>query len=62
MENTEKRWLTVDQTAEYLNLKPKSIYNKVSRKSKMEFPVKARRFGGKILFDRKEIDQYLEAQ
>ena len=39
------RWLNVEETAFYLNLSPRTLYNRISRKSKNPFPVKPKKEG-----------------
>lgn len=51
--------LTVAQTAEYLNISPRTIYNGVAPHSLNPFPIKPKRIGRKVLFRRKDIDAYL---
>jgi len=57
-----KRWMGVEQLAQYLNLSPRTVYNGIAPKSKAPFPIRARRFGRHVLFDRLEVDRYLESQ
>lgn len=55
-----KRWITVGELAEYLGLSARTIYNRVSPKSKSPFPIKPKRFGRHVLFDIQEVDKLLE--
>lgn len=57
-----KRLLTVEETAQYLGISPRTIYNKVCRKSKVDFPIKPKRVGKSIRFDIREVDNYIESQ
>jgi predicted DNA-binding transcriptional regulator AlpA len=61
MENPQKRWLGVEDAAEYMGMKKKSLYNRTGPKSEDPFPIKCKRLGKKLLFDRLEIDKYLES-
>jgi predicted DNA-binding transcriptional regulator AlpA len=61
MKEIAKRWLRVDEAAEYVGMKRGSLYNGTSKKSKKPFPVRPKRLGRKILFDVHELDQYLES-
>mgnify|MGYP000947268317 CR=1 FL=1 len=54
------RMLSVEQTAEYVGLSPKTIRNRIGRKAKIVFPVKPKRIGGRVLFDIKDLDAYLD--
>jgi excisionase family DNA binding protein len=58
MENL-KRFLSVKETADYLNISPRTIYNKTGRKAKVKFPVKAKRIGRCVRFDIKDLDAYI---
>jgi excisionase family DNA binding protein len=56
-----KRLLTVEQTAIYLGLSPRTIYNAVAPKSKAPFPVKPKRIGKLVRFDIKDLDRYVDS-
>jgi excisionase family DNA binding protein len=56
-----KRLLTVEETATYLGLSPRTIYNAVARKSKNPFPVKPKRIGRLVRFDIRELERYVES-
>lgn len=62
MAEIQKRLLTVKEAAEYLGIKPRTLYNRIYPKSPNPFPVKPKRIGGngRPLFDIKEIDKYLD--
>ena len=66
MQQTEtaspKRWLSVEETAKYLGLAPRTLYNMTGARAQRPFPVKPKRIGRSIRFDRLEIDRYLENQ
>lgn len=51
------RRLTVKETAQRLGLKPKTIYNLLSKKS---FPIPVKRIRGSIGFLERDINKYLE--
>jgi len=57
----QTRLLSVEQTAVYLGLSPRTIYNGVHRKSKKPFPVKPKRIGKLVKFDRQDLDKYIES-
>lgn len=60
-ENTiAKRLLSVEETATYLGISPRTIYNQIGRKSKRKFPVKPKRIGKLVKFDIRDLDQYIE--
>lgn len=56
-----KRLLSVEETASYLGLSDRTIYNQICRKAKKRFPIKPKRIGKRILFDINEIDQYVDS-
>lgn len=56
-----KRLLSVEETAHYLGISPRTIYNKIGRKSKNKFPVKPKRIGKLIKFDKHELDDFINA-
>jgi excisionase family DNA binding protein len=56
-----KRLLSVEETATYLGLSPRTIYNAVARKSKRPFPVKPKRIGRLVRFDIRDLEQYVES-
>ena len=54
------RMLSVDDAARYLGIAAKTIRNRIGPKAKITFPVKPKRIGGRVLFDVKELDGYLD--
>ena len=56
-----KRLLSVEETASYLGISDRTIYNRICRKAKKRFPIKPKRIGKRILFDINEIDQYVDS-
>jgi len=62
MENRiEKRLLSVKETARFLGISPRTIYNGIHRKSKKKFPVKPKRIGKLVKFDIRELESYIES-
>ena len=57
----QRRLLSVEETANYLGLSPRTIYNGVHRKAKKPFPVKPKRIGKLVKFDRLDLDKYIES-
>jgi excisionase family DNA binding protein len=53
----EKRGFTVAQTADYLGISPRTIYNEISRGT---FPIKPRRWGRKPIFRKEDLDRLLD--
>ena len=60
-EPTSKRLLSVRETADYLGLAERTIYNRCAPKSPRPFPVKPKRIGRKLLFDLRELEAYCDA-
>ena len=61
MKTLDKKLLSAEETAEYLGISVRTIYNRTGRKSKVKFPVKPKRIGKLLRFDRKEIDDYIDS-
>ena len=62
----EKRLLNVEETAAYLGLAARTIYNQVAPKAKVPFPIKPKRMGklvkrmGKLVrFDIRDLERYV---
>jgi predicted DNA-binding transcriptional regulator AlpA len=55
------RLLGIDQTAVYLGIAAKTIRNRIGLKAKNPFPVKPKRIGGRVLFDKKELDLFIDS-
>ena len=56
-EPVNHRRLSVKETAERLNISPKTIYNRLSLK---DFPIPVKRVGGSVGFLERDINKYLE--
>jgi len=56
-----KRLLNVVETAAYLNVSPRTIYNGIARKSTKPFPVRCKRIGSKPLFDIRDLEAYVDS-
>jgi len=52
------RMLSVSQAGWYIGIAPQTIRNQLSNKT---FPIKPKKISGKILFDIRDIDAYLDA-
>ena len=55
----KKRLLSVEETAQYLGLSPRTVYNRIGRKAKNPFPIKVKRFMGKPLFYNRDIEAFI---
>jgi hypothetical protein len=49
----------VQETAEYLGVKARTIYNRIGPKAKDPFPVKAKRVGRRVLFDIRDLEAFV---
>jgi predicted DNA-binding transcriptional regulator AlpA len=56
---TVKRLLSVEEAAAYLGISPRSLYNQVAPRAKNPFPVKPKRIGKLVKFDRKDLDAWI---
>ncbi len=57
----ERRLLTVPEAASYLGIAGRTLYNRVGPKAKDPFPVKPKRIGKAVRFDRRDLDQYIDS-
>lgn len=60
METVQKRLLSIKEAAVYIGLSPRTLYNAVAQKSKGPFPVKPKRIGKRVLFDKKDLDNFVD--
>ena len=56
-----RKLLTVEQTAERLGIAAQTIYNGISRRTLKPFPIRAKRWGRKVLFDSTDIESFIES-
>jgi len=54
------RLLCVEDAAEYLNISPKTIRNGLTKNAPSPFPVQPKRFGKRVLFDIRDLDNYVD--
>jgi predicted DNA-binding transcriptional regulator AlpA len=52
-----KRMLNFEELAEYIGLRPQTIKNKFYAG---EFPIPAKKIFSKVLWDKKDVDKYLD--
>ena len=57
--SVRRRLLNVEETALYLNISPKTIYNQTGRKAKRRFPVPFKKFGRRVLFDIRDLQKFV---
>lgn len=58
---THKRFLSVQETAQYLGISPSTIYNRISRRSEYPFPLRPKRIGRRVRFDIEDLNKYMDA-
>jgi len=58
---TWPRLMNIELAAAYISMAPATLRNRISRKSKNPFPVKVKRAGRKVLFDRHDLDTYADS-
>jgi excisionase family DNA binding protein len=56
-----RRMMSVEEVANVLGISPKTIYNQVGRRSKRPFPVRAKRIGRLVKFDRQDVERYISS-
>jgi len=59
-DHVESRLLDIEAAAAYLSLSPKTIRNRLGPKAEQPFPVRPKRFGRRVLFDRRDLDAYVD--
>ena len=56
----QPRLLNIEQTARYIGLAPKTIRNRLGPKAPDPFPVKPKKLGGRVLFDIRDLDRFID--
>ena len=56
-----KRLLSVDETAQYLGISSRTLYNQIGPNAKKKFPVRAKRVGRLVKFDIRDLEQYVDS-
>jgi hypothetical protein len=56
-----KRLLSVEETAWYLNLSKRTVYNRICRSSKNPFPFRVKRVGRLPKFDIRDLEAYVDS-
>jgi len=59
-DGSSKRLLSILETAVYLGLSPRTLYNGIAPKSRNPFPVKPKRIGKLVRFDIRDLDRYVD--
>ena len=56
-----KRLLSIKETAQYLGISPRTLYNRTGRRSMNPFPVKPKRVGRRVRFDIVALNRYIDS-
>jgi len=56
-----KRLFTIEETAEYLGISPKTIRNQLGPRAPYQFPVRPKRIGKRVLFGIYDLNSYVDA-
>jgi len=56
-----RRLMSAEETAHYLGISVKTLYNQTGPKAKKKLPIKVKRIGKLLKFDRNEVDQFIDA-
>ncbi|MBU2490407.1 MAG: helix-turn-helix domain-containing protein [Proteobacteria bacterium] len=56
----EKRLLNVRETAVYLGLPEKTLRNRLGPRATNPFPVKPKRIGKRVLFDKNDLERFVD--
>ena len=61
VETVRPRLLSVRDAAKYLGLAEKTLRNRMGPKAKKPFPVRPKYYGGKPLFELKDLDKFADS-
>ncbi len=53
----ERRMFGIKEVSDYLGLSPQTIYNQLAAGT---FPIKTKRLGRRLKWDRRDVDHYLD--
>ena len=56
----EPRLLTIDDLVHYTGVAKQTIYNSRNPKSRNNFPIEGKKIGGRLLWDKRQVDAYLD--
>lgn len=54
------RLLSVEEAARFLGIAPKSLRNRIGPRAKYPFPVRPKKIGKRVLFDRIDLNTYVD--
>jgi predicted DNA-binding transcriptional regulator AlpA len=55
------RLLSVAQAASFLGIAPKTLRNRIGPRAKHPFPVRPKKIGRRVLFDRRDLDNFVNS-
>ena len=61
MMQISSRLLTINETAKYLGIAPKTLRNRLGPRAQNPFPVKPKRIGRRVLFDIRALDDFIDS-
>jgi predicted DNA-binding transcriptional regulator AlpA len=59
MEESKKRFLTVEETARTLCIKKRTIYNRICKSAEKPFPIPHKKLFGRVVFESEKVDEFL---
>ena len=60
MADIKPRLLSVEQTAKYLSIAPKTLRNRLGPRAPCPFPVRPKKIGGRVLFDIRDLNDFID--
>jgi len=55
-----KRLYSIEEAADYLAIAPKTIRNGLGRRAKKPFPIPAKKWGRRVVFDIADLDAFAD--
>jgi hypothetical protein len=55
------RLLSVEQAARFLGIAPKTLRNRIGPRAKHPFPVRPKKIGKRVLFDIRDLDDFVNS-
>jgi len=59
--NIRSPLLTADETAKYMRVSKQSLYNSRSKNSRNKFPVKGKKVGGRVFWDKRDLEALIDS-
>jgi hypothetical protein len=54
------RLLSIEQAARFLGIAPKTLRNRIGPRAEHPFPVRPKKIGKRVLFDRRDLNTYVD--